>query len=291
MKLAEFVTTVKRPVLLDGSMGTQLAEASVVMGGQANLSHPETVTAIHRSYAEIGVDLIITNTLTMNRIFIESHHLDIDTRQVNLAGARLACSVIHEGQFVLGDVSSTGKLLQPNGPLAEEEAYAAYAEQATILAEGGVDGFIIETMIDLKEALCALRACKTTGLPVIISMAFETVRRGGRTVMGNSARDCAITLAAEDPLALGANCGGLTPAEMAEVVAVMKRETAIPIIAQPNAGRPRFVAGNTVFDMTPQDFAAGVQKCRDAGAGLLGGCCGTTPAHIQAVADSLRKSG
>jgi 5-methyltetrahydrofolate--homocysteine methyltransferase len=287
MNLAEFVTATKRPILLDGSMGTQLAVAGVEMGGPANLSHPEAVSAIHRKYAEIGVDFIITNTLTMNRIFIDSHHLKIDTREVNLTGAKLARSVVHEGQFVLGDISSTGKLLQPSGPLTEKEAYAAYVEQAAILAEGGVDGFIIETMIDLKEALCALRGCKTTGLPVIASMSFETMRGGGRTVMGDSARDCARKLAEEKPLALGTNCGGLTPLEMAEITAIMAQETTIPIIAQPNAGLPRFAAGQTLFDMTPQDFAAGVLACVDKGARLVGGCCGTSPAHIKALFDLL----
>ncbi len=258
------------------------------MGGQTCLTHPEAVAAIHRRYAEIGADLIITNTLTMNRIFIEAHRVGVDVRGVNLAGARLARESIHPGQYILGDVSSTGKLLRPSGTLNEADAYESFREQAVILAEGGVDGLIIETMTDLKEALCALRACKTTGLPVLVSISFETAKNGGRTIMGNTARDCAEALAAGNPAALGTNCGSITPLEMAAIVASMRVITSLPIIVEPNAGRPKFNAGQTVFNMTPADFAAGVQKCIEAGAALVGGCCGTSPAHIQALADLLR---
>lgn len=288
MKLAEYITTREQPILLDGSMGTQLAAAGVPMGGQSCLSHPGAVAAIHRHYADIGVDLIITNTLTMNRIFIETHKVGVDVRDVNLTGARLARESIHQGQYVLGDISSTGKLLKPNGHLSESDAYESFKEQAAILAEGGVDGLIIETMTDLKEALSALRACKTTGLPVIVSVSFETVKNGGRTVMGNTARDCAQALAAESPAALGTNCGGITPQEMADIVLNLREVTSLPIIVEPNAGLPRFVAGKTVFEMSPADFASGVIKCIEAGASLVGGCCGTSPAHIQALADLLR---
>jgi 5-methyltetrahydrofolate--homocysteine methyltransferase len=288
MKLAEFISKSDRIILLDGSMGTQLAEAGVEMGGQANLHHPEAVAAIHRHYADLGIDLIITNTLTMNRIFIESHKVNFDVREVNLAGVKLARSAAHDGQYVLGDIGSTGKLLRPSGTLTEQDAFVSYREQASILAEGGVNGFIIETMTDLKEALCALRACKTAGLPVIVSIAFENVRNGGRTIMGNTAQDCARELAKENPAALGTNCGSITPSEMAEIVSSMREVTSLPIIAQPNAGRPKFVSGQTSFDMIPSDFALGVRKCIEAGAGLVGGCCGTGPAHIKALADSLR---
>lgn len=287
-KLAEFITKKKSPILLDGSMGTQLAAAGVPMGGQTCLTHPEAVSEIHRRYADIGVDLIITNTLTMNRIFIETHKVGVNVREVNLTGARLARESIHQGQYVLGDVSSTGKLLQPSGSLKESEAYDSFREQANILAEGGVDGLIIETMIDLKEAVCALRACKTTGLPVVVSISYETTKNGSRTVMGNTVRDCTNALAAENPAALGTNCGGITPLEMVEIVSSMREITSLPIIVEPNAGRPRFHAGKTEFNMTPADFAAGVYQCIEAGARLVGGCCGTSPAHIQALADLLR---
>ena len=278
----------KKMVLFDGAMGTQLAEAGLEMGGQTNLSHPRAVSAIHKHYAECGVDIIITNTLTMNRVFIESNKVGVDVREVNLVGARLARAAIHDGQYVLGDIGSTGKLLKPIGNLLKEDAYETFKEQAVILAEGGVDGFIIETMFDLGEALCALRACRTAAdLPVIASMSFNTVKNGGRTIMGNSARDCAKALTQEGAWAVGANCGNIDPSQMAVIVSKMREVNSLPVIAQPNAGKPRVVDERTVFDMNPADFALGIRKCIQAGARLIGGCCGTSPAHIRAIADLL----
>ena len=276
--------------MLDGAMGTQLAEAGLEMGGQTSITHPDAVVAIHRQYVECGVDVLITNTLTMNRVNIESHNVGVDVREVNLAGAKLAKAAVREGQYVLGDISSTGKMLKPYGDLLEEHAYAAFKEQAAILAEGGVDGFIIETMFDLREALCALRACKEAAdLPVIASIAFNTVKNGGRTIMGNSAQDCAQALTEAGACAVGANCGSLDPVQMSEVVSKMREATSLPVLAQPNAGKPRFVENRTVFDMSPSDFAAGIYQCLQGGAQLIGGCCGTSPAHIRAIIELLRE--
>jgi 5-methyltetrahydrofolate--homocysteine methyltransferase len=290
MKLADFISNRKEPILIDGAMGTQLAEAGVEMGGQSSIFHPKAVSAVHRKYLESGADIIITNTLTMNRVFIESHKVGVDVREVNLAGARLAKNSVKSGQYVLGDISSSGKLLKPYGSLLKEEAEKAYQEQAVILAEGGVDGFIIETMFDLQEALCALRACKkVSDLPVITSMTFDTIKNGGRTVMGNSARDCAQALTESGAFVVGANCGNIDPFQMSEIVLRMKEVTALPIIVQPNAGRPRQINNKTVFDLKPSDFASGIKQCLQAGARLVGGCCGTSPEHIRAVADLLGK--
>jgi 5-methyltetrahydrofolate--homocysteine methyltransferase len=287
MNLSEFLSS-KRPILLDGAMGTQLAEAGLEMGGQNCITHPEAVLAVHKRYVDCGVDLLITNTLTMNRVYIEKQNLGMDVREVNLAGVRLAKSAVREGQYVLGDMSSTGHLLKPYGDLAEAQAYEAFKEQATVLAEGGVDGYIIETMFSLKEALCALRACKdAASLPVIVSLAFKTSAKGGRTEMGDSAKGSAQALADGGASVVGANCGALTPLQMAEVVSVLHEAVALPIVAQPNAGKPRLVGHQTVFDMSPAEFAAGMAACRQAGAQLVGGCCGTSPAHIRAVADML----
>jgi methionine synthase I (cobalamin-dependent) len=238
------------------------------------------------------VDLLITNTLTMNRLYIEKQNMGIDVREVNLAGARLAKSAARQGQYVLGDMSTTGRLLKPYGDLAEADAYEAFKEQAAILAEGGVDGYIIETMFSLKETLCALRACKeVASLPVIASLAFKTAAKGGRTEMGDSARQCAQALGEGGASVVGANCGDLGPSEMAEVVSVFCSATPLPVVAQPNAGKPRLAGNQTVFDMGPAEFAEGVSKCLQAGARLVGGCCGTTPAHIRAVADRIGSAG
>jgi 5-methyltetrahydrofolate--homocysteine methyltransferase len=291
MSLLELLSSKRETIFLDGAMGTQLGQAGLEMGGQNSVTNPEAVLAIHERYAACGIDLLITNTLTMNSINIGSHKVGVDVREVNLAGVRLARAAAREVQFVLGDMSSTGKMLKPYGPLPEEEAFTAFKEQAAILAEGGADGLIIETMFDLREALCALRAAKeATDLPVIASIAFNTSNNGGRTVMGNTAAQCAEALSEGGASVVGANCGSLDPLEMAEVVEMMRAATSVPIIAQPNAGKGRMVDKELVFEMSPTTFAAGIQACVQAGARLVGGCCGTSPDHIRAMVELLTRA-
>jgi 5-methyltetrahydrofolate--homocysteine methyltransferase len=282
MDLLTYISQNQGKVLMDGGMGTQLDERGAPMGGPTCLTHPDVVLAVHRAYLDAGARLIITNTLTMNRVFIESHNLGIDVREVNVRGAELARQAVGEDGFVLGDISSTGQMLAPLGLLTEETAFEAFKEQAGYLAEGGVDGFIIETMFDLNETLIAVKACKaaTPDLPVLASMTFETLNRGGRTMMGNAAADCAKSLDEAGANIIGANCGSLNPLEMAEIVKAMVEATDKPVAVQPNAGKPRIQGNVTVFDMAPDPFAEGIKICLENGASLIGGCCGTTPAHI-----------
>jgi len=277
-------------ILLDGAMGTQLDKRSLMARGRNNLDAPQAVLEIHREYCRCGCDAITTNTLTMNRIFIETHNVGVDVRQVNKTGAELARQAADKNQYVLGDISSTGQLLEPYGTYKESQFYDTFKEQAEVLAQFGVDGFIIETMFDLKEALCALRACKDNfSLPVIVSIAFNTETNGARTIMGNSAKDCAGLLADGGADVIGANCDSLDPGQMSAVVSLLKAATTLPILAQPNAGKPKLINNKTIFEMGPESFAAGIRECINAGARLVGGCCGTTPAHIQALADMLNK--
>jgi 5-methyltetrahydrofolate--homocysteine methyltransferase len=231
---------------------------------------------------------LTTNTLTMNRVYLETHNVGVSLHDVNKAGAELARQAAGKDRYALGDISSTGQLLEPYGTFKESQFCDAFKEQAEILAESGVDGFIIETMFDLREAMCALRACKeNTSLPVIVTMAFTTEQKGGRTIMGDSAEQCAKSLTAAGADAVGANCGDLDPLQMAVVVSLLKAATPLPILAQPNAGRPKLIGEQTVFEMAPVPFAAGIAECLRAGARLVGGCCGTTPEHIAAVAEML----
>ena len=275
-------------ILLDGAMGTGLDERGLMSRGRNNLDAPEAVLEIHREYAGCGCHALTTNTLTMNRIYIETHDVGVSVREVNRAGVELARRVAGEGRFVLGDISSTGQLLEPYGTHKESEFYDAFREQAGVLAEFGADGFIIETMFDLREALCALRACRENfRLPVIVSMAFSTDAKGGRTIMGDSAEQCAGALTDAGADAIGANCGDLGPAQTAGVVSLLASATRLPILAQPNAGRPELLDNRTVFKMAPAVFAEGISQCVDSGARLIGGCCGTAPEHIKAVAERL----
>lgn len=279
----------KPVVLLDGAMGTELDKKGLMGRGRANLESPDAVVEIHQSYSRCGCDALTTNTLTMNRIYIETHNVDVSVPEVNCAGVQLADRAAGCGQYILADMSSTGQLLQPYGTYTETPFYDAFCEQAKVLAEAGVDAFLIETVFDLREALVALRACKeVSSLPVIVSIAFQTEDKGGRTMMGDSAAQCAKQLTEAGADVIGANCGDLDPSQMARVVALLREATDLPILAQPNAGRPRLVGDKTVFDMGPGPFAEGVAKCIRAGARIVGGCCGTGPEHIRAVADMIR---
>ncbi len=288
----EFIDLIRtdNKILLDGAMGTELDKHGLISQSHNNLTNPEVVLEIHRAYAQSGCHILTTNTLTMNRIYIETHHLNIGVKEVNQAGVELARQAAGENQYVLGDISSTGQFLEPYGTYKESQFYDAFKEQAGILAEARVDGFIIETMFDLQEALCALRACKDEfSLPVIVSMAFSTETKGGRTIMGDRAEECATKLADAGADVIGVNCGDLDPSQMAMVVSLLKSATSLPILAQPNAGKPKLVNNQTVFDMGPKDFVAGIAKCLHAGAHLVGGCCGTSPEHICTLANLLNE--
>lgn len=288
MDLNKLIET-KKVLIFDGALGTELAKRGLETSGALSLTNPEAILDFHREYAAAGVDILSTNTFTMNRISVESHGLGIDLREANLAGVRLAREAAGAEQLVFGDLGPTGKLLEPYGTFSEEQFYEAFKEQALMLAEGGVDGLIIETMTDLREAVCALQACKdVTRLPVIVTMAFATLDKGGRTVMGSTAAEIATSLEQHGADAIGSNCGELTPEEMAQIVAFYRAHTNLPLLVQPNAGRPKLVAGKTVYDMVPEDFADGVIKCIENGASLVGGCCGTSIEHIKAVVSRLR---
>lgn len=275
-------------VLLDGAIGTELFKRGQTSSGPSNLGAPELVLEIHREYAQCGCHALVTNSLTMNRLSIETHGIPVDVEDVNRSGVDLARQAAGDDQFVLGNISSTGQLLEPYGTYEEAAFCDTFREQAGIQADAGVDGFIIESMFDLREAMCALRACKeVSSLPVIVSMVFATELRGGRTIAGTTAEDCAVRLTDAGADVVGANCGDLDPAQMATVVSLLKSATSLPILAEPNAGKPELVGDETVFKMSPESFAAGVAQCLRAGARLVGGCCGTTPDHIRALAKLL----
>jgi len=289
MSFSEFLKT-QKIVLLDGAIGTELDKRGLMGRARNNLDSPQVVLEIQQEYAHCGCHAITTNTLTMNRIYIETHNVGVSVRDVNRAGAELARQATDNHQYVLGDISSTGQLLEPYGTYKESQLHDAFKEQAEILAEGGVDGFIIETMFDLREAVCAVSACKDNFLlAVIASIAFTTETKGARTIMGDTAEQCAKMLTDAGADVIGANCGDIDPFQMAKVVSLLRSATTLPILAQPNAGRPELVDNQTIFKMAPAPFTEGIAECLRAGARLVGGCCGTTPEHIRAVAGMLDK--
>jgi 5-methyltetrahydrofolate--homocysteine methyltransferase len=285
LDLLTYITN-NRVTIADGAMGTELFRDGLIGVEQNNLTNPESVLKIYRSYLDAGSTLITTNTLTMNRIFIESHKIDIDVVKVNEEGVKIACKAINGNQFILGDISSTGQLLEPYGEFSEETFIRNFQEQAKILSDNGVDAFIIETIMDLREAICALRACKSiSSLPVFVTISFSTAENGGRTIMGNSAKDCAISLTQEGADAIGANCGSIDPKDFPLIISQLREYSTLPLIAQPNAGKPRLLNNITSFDMPPKNFADCLAACVQQGAVIIGGCCGTTPDHIKAISD------
>ena len=273
-----------RILVFDGAMGTQLEERGLHPGPERNVRAPDAIAEVHRSYVAGGADVLITNTLTANRLALErSGEADL-VGEYNAAGARICREAADGRAYVAGDMSSTGQFLAPYGDYTEEQFYAVFAEQAKALADAGVDLFIIETMTDLNETVVAIKACKAvTSLPVAASMSFDPGAAEPRTMMGNDVQSCVRGMADAGADVIGANCGGITPEQMSEVIARMRRLTSLPLIAQPNAGLPELVDGRARFSLSAEGFAAGAAKCIQAGAQLIGGCCGTTPAHITAL--------
>lgn len=269
-------------VLFDGGMGSQLANLGLSLGGGAhNISHPDKVIEVHKSYVESGAQVIQTNTFTMNPIYLKTHNLDIDMVKVNQIGVRLAKQA--GALYVVGSMGPTGQMMEPFSLYTEQDMIDCYKAQGRVLAESGVDGFLIETMMDLKEALCALKACKEVAplLPAIVTLTMSVKTSGGRTLMGQTMAECAKAVADHGGDVIGTNCGELDPEEIAEIVVELKKKTNLPILVQPNAGKPKLINRETVYDMTPEVFAAGIMKCIEGGATLVGGCCGTTPDHIR----------
>lgn len=192
--------------------------------------------------------------------------------------------------FILGNLSSTGQLIEPNGKLTEKEAIKNFKEQAEYLSIENVDGFIIETMFDIREAICAVKACKEVSeIPVLALISFSTVKNGGRTLMGDNVSICAKELQNIGIAAVGSNCGSLDPFEMSEIVKIYREYTDLPIVVEPNAGKPRLIDGKTCFNMRYEDFTDGIAKCIEKGATIVGGCCGTTPEHIKYLNSYLKK--
>jgi len=277
-----------RILLFDGAMGTQLEEHGLHPGPEWNVRAPKTVLDVHRAYVAAGADVLLTNTLIANRLALERSGQGDRVRDYNVAGVEICRKAAGDRAYVAGDMSSTGQFLVPYGDYTEEQFYEVFAEHARALAEAGADLLIIETMTDLNEMVTAIRASKSaSSLPVAACMAFDPGAAGPRTMMGDDVDSCVRAMEEAGADVIGANCGGITPEQMAEVIARMRSLTDLPLIAEPNAGVPELVHGRAVFRLPPEEFVDGAMRCVEAGAQLIGGCCGTTPAHIAALRGAL----
>lgn len=276
-----------RPVLCDGGMGTLLQDSGLEDGAPGelwNLENPDAVRAAHAAYAEAGARILTTNTFGGTRPRLDMHGLGDRLAEVNRGAAQIARSVADEhGLLVAGDLGPTGELMAPLGTLTPEDTQALFAEQLAALVEGGVDLVLVETLSDLAEADAALAAVREVApdLPVVVTMSFDT---NLRTMMGVRPGDAVTHLAAAGADAVGANCGR-GPEEMEVIAAEMAaaRSGDLLLVAQSNAGLPQVVGDHFEYDATPGDLAAHADRLAGLGVDLVGGCCGSTPAHIAAV--------
>jgi len=276
-------------------MGTELMLAGLVQGGCGeawNLAYPGRVLAIQRRYAEAGADCLITNTFGANGINLARRGLGAKLAEINRAGARIAREAFGgRPGFVLGDIGPLGAILEPYGELPVSEAQAALDEQAGALVGAGVDAIIIETQTALEELGIAIDAASKAGAPCIIaSMAYDLMqdRVSYRTMMGVSPEQAAEFAVERGAHIVALNCGtGMDMAGAARVARLYRKQCALPVMVQPNAGQPVVENMKTVYRERPADMARSVPEVLEAGASIVGSCCGTTPEHTGEIRRAL----
>ena len=285
-------------IVADGAMGTMLQEAGLPTGTSPEawlLENPDPVRGVHRAYVEAGADLILTCTFGGTRTRLERAGLSERVAEINQRAVEIAREAAGDRAYVAGDIGPLGQFLAPLGKITNEQAVEIFAEQAAALAEVGVDVLYIETMSDLNEVRAAVEGAREavrhcsrqagSGTPIFATLSFDT---HGYTNMGVRPEQAVETLLALGVTACGANCGATL--EMTEGAVAKMHEIApqTPLIAKPNAGKPRTVGRDVVYDATPEDMAEYARRFVALGARVVGGCCGSTPAHIAAIARAVR---
>ncbi len=289
----DFLTRLRTgPVLVaDGAMGTMLQKMGLPPGtaGEAwVLEQPGRIAEVHRAYIDAGAEMILTCTFGGTRARLARAGLTDRVAEVNRRAVEIAREVAGDRAFVAGDIGPLGELLAPLGKRTYEEAVEIFAEQAAALAEAGVDVLYVETMSALEEVRAAVEACRRVApdLPLTVTLSFDTK---GRTSMGVRPEQAAQTLLELGVDGLGANCG--RSLEMTEEAARKMRAAApeTPLIVKPNAGMPRMEGGRVVYDATPEQMGEYARRMVDElGARIVGGCCGSTPEHIAAIARAVK---
>jgi 5-methyltetrahydrofolate--homocysteine methyltransferase len=280
-------------LLADGATGTNMM-AMGLPPGQApdlwNIDKPENVTRLHESFIEVGSDIILTNTFGSNRHRLKLDKAEGRVGEINEAGARIACRASESAGrpvVVAGSMGPTGELMEPHGTLTREAAEDAFAEQAEALARGGVDVLWVETIFAFAELAAATTAAARTGLPVASTMTFDT---SGKTMMGDTPEKASDFIHTISPrlIAHGANCGA-GPAMLIDTVCGFRRSALEDdvLIAKGNCGVPKTVDGKVVYSGDDATMARYARLARDAGARIIGGCCGTSPERLKAIAKSL----
>lgn len=290
-------TRTGRPLLCDGATGTELHRLGMEPGAcpeALNVEQPELVMRLHRSYLDAGSRLLTTNTFGGNRFRLALHGEESRVAELNRAGAALAREVAGARALVLGDVGPTGGILAPLGDISPGEAHDAFREQAAALLEGGAHAILIETMTALDEMEQAVRGVRDAGADVVLaSFAFDRVKTGvPRTMMGLAPADAARNAEGFGVDVVGCNCGtSLTADDYVTLVRELASATSRPILAQPNAGLPELTREGVVYHEAPETMGRTVRRLAEAGAVVVGGCCGSTPAHVEAFLRELGLAG
>ncbi len=286
----------RRPLVCDGAMGTQLLArglASGECGMTWNVTRPGDVGGIHLAYRNAGCDLITTNSFGGTRFALQLHGLAGRVAELNRAAARVARAAAGDHGWVLGDVGPFGDFLEPVGDVTADELREAFQAQIAALIEGGADVILVETMSDPAEAVVGIEAAKACAadVPVIATYAFQKTAPGEfRTMMGTTAAEAVRHATAAGADIVGANCG--TGLNLDDYVKLAEQLVAAvgkaPVIVQPNAGSPHTENGKTIYKATPEEMTATATRLLAAGVRIIGGCCGTTPAHLAAMSHASR---
>jgi 5-methyltetrahydrofolate--homocysteine methyltransferase len=279
-------------LLADGATGTNLFHMGLTSGDAPemwNFDHPERVRQLHRGFIEAGADIILTNSFGGNRYRLKLHDAQDRVRAINMAAAgnaRAEADAAGRPVAVAGSMGPTGELFEPVGTLPHEQGVAAFAEQAAALKEGGVDVLWIETMSSEEELRAAVEGASTAKLPIVTTMSFDT---NGRTMMGITPRAFATlaTTLPKQPAAIGANCGVGASELIATILGITAADPNAIVVAKGNCGIPQYVEGHIHYDGTPELMAEYACIALDAGARIIGGCCGTTPQHLRAMRAAL----
>lgn len=274
------------PILLDGATGSNLMKTGMPRGVCTEswvAEHPETILELQRAYAKAGSQIVYAPTFSANRHSLARHGMEGRVEELNRKLVQISKQV--EGVLVAGDMTTTGVPMEPLGNMSYNELFDIYAEQAKALSEAGADLIVVETMLGVDETAAALEAIQSVcSLPVLCSVSIQA---DGGLYFGGSCYDAVTTLEALGASAVGINCS-LGPEQLPAIVRNMKELIQIPLLVKPNAGMPTISdQGEAVYPMDPESFANHMMTLLDAGANLIGGCCGTSPAYIAAVKKAL----
>jgi len=280
-------------LISDGAMGTMLQDAGLTDGGAPelwNVEHPDKVAEILDQYAKSGANLLTTNTFGGTKPRLQMHQLEERVFELNKAAAELAKKVAsnYPNCFVMGDIGPSGELMEPMGTLTIDTAKEIFAEQIKGLVAGGVDGILIETMSDLSEVEAAVKAAQEVapGLPIAVTFSFDT---NLRTMMGVKPEMAVKTISALGVRLIGANCGrGTDEMKIIAQELTNARQPGTFIMTQSNAGLPKLVGDEFIYDGTPEEMAKYAQEMKSFGVNVIGSCCGSTPLHTKAISDAVK---